>query len=183
MESPEELRQRVHREQQRLARLRLATTRLDDAQQERIWAIVGAHKAGLSIRQIASATTLSPSRVHQLLQENEAREIPEWLSHLRDLKLDAEKQCLNDGQPSPSQARLTEELEVFRWCIDWLARLERGEEVVVNVRPETDMETECVRFDRPRVLRVLGRIAADLDELAHRPLENAEERIEPAEAP
>ena len=31
-------------------------------------------------------------------------------------------------------------------------------------------------FDRPRVLRVLARIAADLDALARRSLESAEER-------
>jgi hypothetical protein len=37
---------------------------------------------------------------------------------------------------------------------------------VVNLRPETDPETEYVAFDRPRVLRVLARIIADLDELA-----------------
>ena len=37
---------------------------------------------------------------------------------------------------------------------------------MVNLRPETDPETEYVSFDRPRVLRVLDRIIADLDELA-----------------
>jgi hypothetical protein len=34
---------------------------------------------------------------------------------------------------------------------------------------ETDPETEYVSFDRPRVLRVLNRIIADLDELAGLP--------------
>ena len=38
METPEALAQRVHREQQLIARLRLATTRLADADRERIWA-------------------------------------------------------------------------------------------------------------------------------------------------
>jgi hypothetical protein len=72
METREVLRQRVRREQQLKTRLRLATTRLADAEQERIWAIVAAHQAGLSIRQIATATGLSRSRIHQLLQDNEA---------------------------------------------------------------------------------------------------------------
>jgi hypothetical protein len=36
---------------------------------------------------------------------------------------------------------------------------------VVNLRPETDPETEYVSFDRPRVLRVLAHIIADLDGL------------------
>src|SRR5438093_10781800 len=84
METREQLHQRVRREQQLKARLRLATTRLTAAERERIWAIVAAHDAGLSIRQIAAATGLSRSRIHQLLQEQEAHEIPEWLTHLRD---------------------------------------------------------------------------------------------------
>ena len=53
MATPEALRQRVRREQQMIARLRLATTRLADAEQERLWAIVAAHRAGLSIRKMA----------------------------------------------------------------------------------------------------------------------------------
>jgi hypothetical protein len=75
-------------------------------------------------------------------------------------------------QSSPQsefQARLADEVEVLRWCIDWLDRLGCGEEVIVNLRPDTDPETAFVRFDRPRVLRVLARVAADLDELAGRP--------------
>jgi hypothetical protein len=51
---------------------------------------------------------------------------------------------------------------VLRRCTDWLQRLERGENVVVNLRPDADVETEFVAFDRPRVVRVLERIAADL---------------------
>jgi hypothetical protein len=58
----------------------------------------------------------------------------------------------------------------LRWCIDWLERLERGDEVVVYLRPDTEEDTEFVPFDRPRVLRVLARIAADLDERARSPL-------------
>jgi hypothetical protein len=38
--------------------------------------------------------------------------------------------------------------------------------VVVNLRPDADVETEFVGFDRPRVVRVLERIAADLDNLS-----------------
>jgi hypothetical protein len=56
--------------------------------------------------------------------------------------------------------------EVLRRCTDWLQRLERGENVVVNLRPDEDFETEFVAFDQPRVVRVLERIAADLDTLS-----------------
>src|SRR4051812_41395624 len=157
METHDEFQERIRREQQVAARLRLATERLDEAQRERIWAIVEAHQSGLFVRQIAAATGLSSSRVHQLLGSDEAREIPRWLSQQR-------------GRDRPSQpdvpARLAGELEAFRRCREWLERPERGEQVVVNLRPESDPETEYVAFDRPRVLRVLARVIADLDGLA-----------------
>src|SRR3954471_18063087 len=160
METPDEFGERIRREQRFAARLRLATERLDEAQRERIWAIVEAHQSGLSVRQIAAATGLSSSRVHQLLSSDEAREIPRWLSQQR-------------RQDRPSQPdvqdRLAGELEALRRCREWLERLECGEPVVVNLRPETDPETEYIAFDRPRVLRVLARIIADLDELAGSP--------------
>src|SRR5512133_702171 len=83
METNDEFRERIRREQQFAARLRLATERLEEAQRERIWAIVEAHQLGLSIRQITAATGLSSSRVHPLLGSDEAREIPQWLSQQR----------------------------------------------------------------------------------------------------
>src|SRR5919112_1705077 len=79
----DELKERIRREQQVAARLRLATERLDEAQRERVWAIVEAQQSGLSVRQIAAATGLSSSRVHQLLGSDEAHEIPRWLSQQR----------------------------------------------------------------------------------------------------
>jgi trehalose utilization protein len=182
METPEAFRQRVHHEQRLIARLRLATARLEDAQQERIWVIVEAHAAGLSIRQIAAATGLSPSRIDQLLTADEAQEIPVWLSQLRDQGLSSDTNS-GPNQPSPQhliQTRLTDEVEVLRWCLDWL---ERGKGVIVNLRPDTDAETEFVRFDPPRVLRILARIAADVDELAGRPMEAAENGTDAEEEP
>src|SRR5208282_390224 len=41
------------------------------------------------------------------------------------------------------------ELDALRRCREWLEQLDRGELVVVNIRPETDSETEDVSFDRP----------------------------------
>jgi len=79
----EELRQRVQLERRLIARLKTANIRFTDAQIERIWAIVSAHQAGLSIRKIAGATGLSSSRIHQLLNAPEAKEIPVWLIQLR----------------------------------------------------------------------------------------------------
>jgi hypothetical protein len=65
-----------------LNRLRLATTRVKDIEQERIWAIAKAHAEGLSIRTIAKVTSLSSSRVHQLLHTDEAHQVPDWLNDL-----------------------------------------------------------------------------------------------------
>jgi len=185
METPEALQQRVRREQQLLTRLRLAMTRLADAERERIWAIVAAKEAGLSIRQIARATGVSPTRIHQLLQVDEAREIPVWLSQLQDHSLAPAGDP--EGAPPepspPSRPRLADEAEVLRWCITWLERLEQADHVVVNLRPASAEATEFVPFDRPRVLRVLARIAADLDELACPPLATATETVADQDAP
>jgi hypothetical protein len=66
-------------------------------------------------------------------------------------------------------ARLADEVMALRECLDWLERLERGEPVVVNLLPEFHDQRDFVAFDRPRVLRVLRRIASDLDELSRAP--------------
>jgi len=60
----------------------------------------------------------------------------------------------------------------FIRCTDELNsqhKAERGETVVVNLRPDADPETEYVVFERWRILRVLERIAADLDDVARPP--------------
>ena len=185
METPEALQQRVRREQQLLTRLRLAMTRLADAERERVWAIVAAKETGLSIRQIARATGVSPTRIHQLLQADEAREIPGWLSQLQDYSLAPVRDPEGDPRElsPPGRTRLADEAEVLRWCIAWLERLEQAEHVVVNLRPASAEATAFVPFDRPRVLRVLARIAADLDALARPPLAPATETVADQEAP
>ena len=173
----EELHQLVQHERKLKNRLQLATTRLEEAERERIWAIVAAHDAGLSIRKIAAATGLSRSRIHQLLQEQEAHEIPEWLTHLRDRACTPGRLSDTDQRaPDASiRAHIAREVEVLRWCMAWLEQLAQGEMVVVNLRPDTDDHTQFTRFDHPRVMRVLARITADLDALARRdPREEAD---------
>ena len=185
METPEAWHQRVRREHQLLTRLRLAVTRLAEAERERIWAIVAAKEAGLSIRQIARASGVSPTRIHQLLQTEEAREIPGWLSQLHAPSPASAGESA-DEPPSPSapdRARLADEAEVLRWCITWLERLEQADHVVVNLRPAEAEATEFVPFDRPWVLRVLVRIAADLDGLARSTLASATAAAAPQETP
>jgi hypothetical protein len=173
----EEIHQLVQHERKLKNRLQLATTRLAEAERERIWAIVAAHDAGLSIRQIAAATGLSRSRIHQLLQEQEAHEIPEWLTHLRDREVNPDTPSDTDQRaPDASiRAHIAREVEVLRWCMAWLEQLEQGEMVVVNLRPDTDDQTQFTRFDHARVMRVLARITSDFDALARRdPQEEAD---------
>jgi len=68
-------------------------------------------------------------------------------------------------------------------CREWLERLERGEQVVVNLRPETDPETEYVSFNRPRLVRVVARNIADPDELAgFPPIAEEEAKMEGAKS-
>src|SRR5262249_18264433 len=117
METHDEFRERVQREQRLTARLRLATKRLEATQRGRIWAVVEAHQSGLSIRQIAAATGLSSSRVHQLLGSDEARAIPRWLSQRRD-----QEAAPSQGRPD-LRARLAGELDALRRCCEWLERL------------------------------------------------------------
>src|SRR3954454_4479877 len=169
MKTSDEFREQVRREGQLTDRLRLATDRLEEARQERIWAVVEAHQAGLSIRQIAAATGLSPSRVHQLLGSEEAREIPRWLSQRR-----GRATAPFEGE-ADFHARLAAQATALRQCRHWLRLSQSGERVIVNLRPESDPETEYVAFDGPRILRVLGRIIADLDAFAGLPPQPEEE--------
>jgi hypothetical protein len=90
-----------------------------DAQVERIWAIVSAHQAG--------ATGLSSSRIHQLLNAPEAKEIPVWLSQLRQSSRGSggEKKAERPQSETEIRSGLAREVEVLRRCTDWLQRLER----------------------------------------------------------
>ena len=84
METHEEFRERWQREQRLRARLRLAAFRLEAAEVERVWAVLSAHRQGLSIRQIAAAIGLSRARVHQLLSAPAAADAPARLNALHE---------------------------------------------------------------------------------------------------
>jgi hypothetical protein len=176
METREQFQERWQREARLRARLRLAAFRLEAAQVERVWAVAAAHRQGLSIREIA-AVGLSRARVHQLLADPVATELPARLNRLRDegwpVPAAGELAGPGDDLAPPSQeedlprARLADEVTALRACLDWLEQLERGERVMVNLLPRFHDDRDFVAFDRPRVLRVLRRIAGDLDELSH----------------
>lgn len=63
--------------------------------------------------------------------------------------------------------RLIEEAAALVSCVEWLESLATGGRPVVNLRPEEGSpETYYVAVDQSRVIRVLRRIAHDLEELA-----------------
>jgi hypothetical protein len=168
MESPDALRQRVHREVQLKSGLRLAAMRLDDAHRERVWAVAAAHKADLSMRQIAEATALSSSRVHQILHDNELQGIPDWLDDFRTRQSPADDRPAI-GKSTAAQILLSTAVAILHRCIDWLKQLESERWVVEELRPITEVGEERVLLERRQVLRILSRIAAELDGLAGRP--------------
>ena len=116
----EEVRQRLQLERRLIARLKTANIRFSDAQVERIWAIVSAHQAGLSIRKIAGATGLSSSRIHQFLNASEAKEIPIWLSQLQQSSGGSvqKKKPRRPGPETEIRSRLAREVQVLRRCTE-----------------------------------------------------------------
>jgi hypothetical protein len=179
VESADELRERWQHERRLRERLGLAAFRLEAAEVERVWAVLSAHRQGLSIRRIAAAVGLSRARVHQLLGDPAAVEVSARLTALRERgwplaapaagETTAESAAGGDHEAGLVSARLAEEVGALRECLEWLERLDRGEPVVVNLLPEGDGGRDFVAFDRARVLRVLRRIAGDLDELSRVP--------------
>ncbi len=57
----------ARRERRVLARVSRAAWRLNQAERERTWALLSARAEGISIRTLATAVGLSPSREHQIV--------------------------------------------------------------------------------------------------------------------
>ena len=71
------------RERRVLARVSRAAWRLEQAERERTWALVPARADGISIRTLAAAARLSPSRVHQLVADADLDALDAALGELR----------------------------------------------------------------------------------------------------
>lgn len=159
-------REEFRRQKQIRIRLARASFRLEMAELERIWAIVSAHREGLSVRDIARQVGLGPTRVHQLVTSPQADSVEHALSVLREVGWPAPE----DGRPAAEEQvadRLIEEAAALVSCVEWLESLSTQEMPMANLRPEDDYpETDYVAVDQSRVIRVLRRIAHDLEELA-----------------
>lgn len=151
------------------ARLRRARFRYEAAKIERAWAIVSAHRVGLSVRKIAAAVGFGATRVHQLLSSPEADVFEARLDVLRLHGWPAPEDPPVDAPSGDTIAdRLNDEAQALRDVIHWLDKLVRsGIPEVLNLRPRADSPLRYnVLASHDRILRILGRIASDIDELA-----------------
>ncbi|MEU5940964.1 hypothetical protein ABZ807_17695 [Micromonospora sp. NPDC047548] len=156
-----------------LVRVTRAVWRLDQAERERGWALVSARAEGVSIRALAKAAGLSPSRVHQIVAAADPDALDSTLGELRAAGWpapedpDSDEDAELNGRDSIAE-RICDEVEWLRRCVDWLAQLDAGGyPPAVNLRPDADWpDTAHVTVTLARVRAVLDRVAADLDELA-----------------
>ncbi len=156
-----------------LERVTRAGWRLEQAERERAWALVSARSEGISIRELARAVGLSPTRVHQIVTAADPDEVD---TALGDLRLagwpapedpDSDEDAELDGRDLVAD-RIGDEVRWLRRCVAWLAQLDAGGyPPVVNLRPAADWpDTANIVVTCARVQVVLERVAADLDELA-----------------
>jgi len=66
-----------------LARVSRAAWQLEQAERERTWVLVSASAEGISIRTLATAIGLSPSRVHQIVADADLDAVSAALGELR----------------------------------------------------------------------------------------------------
>ncbi|MGW2181301.1 hypothetical protein ACWCXX_25015 [Streptomyces sp. NPDC001732] len=169
--------QRFRREQRKLARVRRAAWRLEQAERERDWALAAARSGDkderVSVRKIAEAAGLSPSRVHQLTKGADLDALDAALGELRAAGWPTpEDPGGSDDEELSGRASIAERLEDevgwIRRCADWLEHLDtQSFPPVANLRPESDFPERCSVVVRlPRVAAILRRIAFDVDELA-----------------
>ena len=73
----------ARRERRVLTRVSRAAWRLEQAERERTWALASARAEGISIRTLATAAGLSPSRVHQIVAAADLDALDAALGELR----------------------------------------------------------------------------------------------------
>jgi hypothetical protein len=105
-------------------RLDRAAWRLQAAETERLWAIASASEQGQSVRKIAEAVGLSPTRVHQILKDADHEAIAEQISELREQGWPAvDSDGKDDGIADLIGERIADEPSALRDCARWLEAL------------------------------------------------------------
>ena len=138
------------RERRVLARVSRAAWRLEQAGRERTWALVSARAEGISIRTLATAAGLSPSRVYQLVAAADLDALDAALGELRAAGWpapedpDSEEDAELGGRDSIAY-RLCDEVSWLRQCADWLAYLDADSyPPAVSLRPAADRPDRAV---------------------------------------
>jgi hypothetical protein len=146
----------ARRERRVLARVSRAAWRLDQAERERTWALVSARAKGISIRTLAAAAGLSPSRVYQIVADADLDALDAALGELRAAGWPAREDPDNDegadldGRDHLAD-RLSDEVDWLRQCAGWLRQLDGGGyPPAVNLRPAADWPDRAVVARRPR---------------------------------
>jgi hypothetical protein len=139
------------RERRVLTRVSRAAWRLEQAERERAWALVSARAEGISIRTLAAAVGLSPSRVHQIVAAADLDALDAALGELRAAGWpapedpDSGEDTELDGRDSIAD-RLSDEVSWLRQCADWLAHLDADSyPPAVNLRPSADWPDRAAR--------------------------------------
>ncbi len=147
--------------------------RLEQAGRERTWALVSARAEGVSIRTLAAAVGLSPSRVHQLVAAADLDALDAALGELRAAgwPAPADPDSGEDtelGGRDTIAGRLSDEVSWLRQCAGWLAHLDAEScPPAASLRPSAGWpDRAIVAAGLARVAAVIDRIAADVDELA-----------------
>jgi AcrR family transcriptional regulator len=155
-----------------LARVRRAAWRLEQAEREQRWALASAREEKVSVRKVAEAAGLSPTRVHQLTKDADLDVLDAALGQLRAAGWPAPEDPDGSddeelsGRPSVAE-RLQDEVGWLRQCAEWLDHLDsKPYPPAANLRPDGDFPDTCaVPIRLPKVAAVLRRIAFDVDEL------------------
>ena len=144
----------ARRERRVLARVCRAAWRLEQAERERTWALVSA--AGISIRKLAAAAGLSPSRVHQIVAGADLDALDAALGEPRAAGWpapedpDSGEDTELDGRDNIAD-RLSDEVGWLRECADWLAHLDADSyPPAVNLRPAAQLAGPGPSGRRPR---------------------------------
>src|SRR5258708_26044599 len=115
-----------HRQRRVLLRVSRAAWRLEQAERERSWALASARAEGISIRTLAAAAGLSPSRVHQIVAAADLDALDAALGELRAAGWPAPEdpdsgEDTELGGRDSLAGRLSDEVSWQRQCADWLA--------------------------------------------------------------
>ena len=146
------------RERRVLTRVSRAAWRLEQAERERTWALVSARAEGISIRTLATAIGLSPSRVHQIVAAADLDALDAALGELRAAGWPAPEdpdsgEDTELGGRDTIADRLSDEVSWLRQCADWLSHLDADSyPPAVNLRPSADWpDRAIVAVDLARV--------------------------------